>query len=75
MNSPEHHLTETVDGVTYRGHWFIDNQVVVLYVGSAGRLTKLLLKGTPDAAAQELFREFLVHETNRQSVTKQPDNE
>jgi hypothetical protein len=60
----ERSLTETVDGVVYRGRWFIDNQVIVLYVGSAGPLTRMLLGSSPEIAAQELFREFLANESS-----------
>jgi len=55
-------VTETVDDVTYRGHWFIDNQVIVLYVGSAGPLTKMVLGDSPAVTAKKLLREFLANE-------------
>ena len=62
---PERTLTETVEGVTYRAHWFIDNHVVVLYVGSAGPLTKMVLRNSPETVAHQLFHEFLVSEVMR----------
>jgi hypothetical protein len=64
-HSPEHILTETMDGVTYRGQWFINHQVVVLYVGASGPLTKMLLRDSPEATAQQLFQEFLADESSR----------
>lgn len=63
-------LTETVDGVTYRGRWFVDNQVVVLYVGSAGPLTKMVFRDSPDIAAHQLFHEFLANEVTRRRVQR-----
>jgi hypothetical protein len=66
-HAPERTFTETFDGVTYHGRWFIDNQVVVLYVGSNGPLTKLILGASPEIAAQQLFRDFAADEIRRGS--------
>lgn len=56
--------------LTYRGRWFIDNHVVVLYVGSAGPLTKMVLSGSPEIAAHQLFHEFLANEVTRRRVQR-----
>jgi len=73
--SPERTLTAAVDGVTYRGHWFIDNQVVVMYIGSTGPLSKLILGTSPEIAAQRLFNEFMAHKSIRRGVQRatEPD--
>ena len=63
--SSERSLTKTVDGVTYRGRWFVDNHVVILYVGSAGPLTKLVLGASPEVAANKIFHEYLAGESIR----------
>jgi hypothetical protein len=60
----ERAFAETVDGVTYRGHWFIDNQVVVMYVGSASPLTKMILGASPEITARQLLYEFVASEVN-----------
>ena len=65
---PERTLTETAKAVTYRGRWFIDNQVVVLYVRSAGPLSKMMLGNSPDTAAHQLFHEFPANEVTRRRV-------
>lgn len=68
--SSQHILTETVDGVTYCGRWFVDNQVVVLYVGSAGPLTKMVFRDSPDIAAHQLFHEFLADEVIKRRLQR-----
>jgi len=65
--SPTSAFTETIDGVTYHGHWFIDNQVVVLYVGSVRPLT-MMLGTSPEITAQQIFHEFLADEAIRRRV-------
>jgi hypothetical protein len=59
-----------VDGVTYRGHWFISDQVIVLYVGSATPLTKMILDASPEATARQLFREFVANQIAPRSTGK-----
>jgi hypothetical protein len=67
---PEHTLAETVDGVTYRGRWYIDNHVVVLYVGSVGPLTKMVLSVSPEIVAHQLFHEFMANEVTRRRAQR-----
>jgi hypothetical protein len=56
-------LIETIEGVTYRAQWFVDNHAVVLHVESSepvqAMLFGLLIDGTPERVANRLFREYL----------------
>lgn len=56
-------LIETIEGVTHRAQWFVDNHAVVLHVGSpwplGGMLFGLLIGGTPECVAIRLFHEHL----------------
>jgi hypothetical protein len=65
-------LIEVVDGVTYRAQWFVDNQAVVLHVGSseslAGMLVGLLMGGIPETVAIRLFHEYLARTHGRNVI-------
>jgi hypothetical protein len=56
-------LSETIEGVTHRAHWFVDNHAVVLRVGSSEPLSRmlvgLLMSGAAERVAIRLFHEYL----------------
>jgi hypothetical protein len=56
-------LVETIEGVTHRAQWFVDNHAVVLHVGSSEPLSRmlfgLLIGGAAECVAIRLFHEYL----------------
>jgi hypothetical protein len=66
-------LSHTIEGVTHRAQWFVDNYAVVLHVRSfeplGGMLFGLLIGGTAECVAIRLFHEYLAR-----GAPKQPNS-